>query len=69
MIVKFPESKIDSIRKQHKEFKNQIYKELYSNHIQAVFYICGWEVMIREAKNTLKEMGYDKKQIHFEKYD
>ena len=50
-------------------YVHQIYKELYSNHIQAVFYICGWEVMIREAKNTLKEMGYDKKQIHFEKYD
>lgn len=35
----------------------------------ALFYICGWTQMVKEAKNNLKQMGYKRNQIKFELYD
>jgi ferredoxin-NADP reductase len=32
------------------------------------FYLCGWKVMVDEARNRLKEMGYDKDRVHLELY-
>lgn len=34
----------------------------------AHFYLCGWKNMIDEAKATIVELGYDKKEIHQELY-
>jgi ferredoxin-NADP reductase len=34
----------------------------------AYFFLCGWKNMIDEARNTLQELGYDKKSIHYELY-
>jgi len=34
----------------------------------ALFLLCGWKVMIDEAKKRILEMGYDKKSIHQELY-
>ena len=34
----------------------------------AYFYLCGWKVMIDEAKERLLKMGYDKKAVHLELY-
>jgi ferredoxin-NADP reductase len=34
----------------------------------AKFYLCGWKVMIDEAKQRILAMGYDKKAIHLELY-
>lgn len=49
-------------------YVHQVYKELCNNNPNAEFMLCGWKNMIDEAKKTLQEMGYDKKQIHFELY-
>jgi len=34
----------------------------------ASFFLCGWRDMINEARHTLAELGYEKKDIHFELY-
>ncbi|MEN9685293.1 MAG: hypothetical protein RLZZ28_1079 [Bacteroidota bacterium] len=34
----------------------------------AKFYLCGWKVMIDEAKQRILAMGYDRKAIHLELY-
>ena len=34
----------------------------------AQFYLCGWKVMIDEARKRIVELGYDRKAIHLELY-
>jgi CDP-4-dehydro-6-deoxyglucose reductase len=34
----------------------------------ATFYLCGWKVMIDEAKKRILEMGFDRKCVHQELY-
>lgn len=34
----------------------------------AHFYLCGWKVMIDEARKRIVDLGYDKKAIHLELY-
>lgn len=50
-------------------YVHPIYKNLFDGSQPAVFYICGWSSMVKEAKNNLKAMGYPRKQINFELYD
>lgn len=52
-----------------KGYVHGVYKELYPTHKPAQFYLCGWDNMIKEARKNLKEMGYERKDILFEKYD
>jgi CDP-4-dehydro-6-deoxyglucose reductase len=49
-------------------YVHTIYEELCLNKQPAQFYLCGWKDMITDAKNKIIEMGYDKKDIHFEIY-
>lgn len=49
-------------------YVHDVYKELAQGKPNADFLLCGWKNMIDEAKHNLMEMGYDKKQIHFELY-
>jgi len=54
----------------HKGYVHQVYKDLFADGRPAQFYICGWDAMIKEARKTLKdEMGYERRNILFEKYD
>jgi ferredoxin-NADP reductase len=34
----------------------------------AQFYLCGWKVMIDEARKRIADLGYDRKSIHLELY-
>jgi glycine betaine catabolism B len=34
----------------------------------ALFYLCGWRMMIDEAKQRILQLGYDKSSIHLELY-
>ncbi len=36
--------------------------------LPAHFYLCGWKVMIDEARKRIVDLGYDKKAIHLELY-
>lgn len=53
----------------HKGYVHQVYKEKFAGLDDVLFYICGWSFMVKEAKNNLKAMGYNRKQIKFELYD
>jgi len=49
-------------------YVHDVYTELCAERPQADFMLCGWKNMIDDARHTLQEMGYDKKQVHFELY-
>ncbi len=51
-----------------KGYVHDVYKELAYNKPDANFMLCGWKNMIDDARKNLAELGYDKKQIHFELY-
>lgn len=54
----------------YKGYVHQVYQELFQDKRPAQFYICGWDAMIKEARKNLKdEMGYERRDILFEKYD
>lgn len=50
-------------------YLHDIYKDLFKDLPATEFYICGWRDMVTEARTNLMEMGYKRKQIHFERYD
>jgi len=50
-------------------YVHQIYEEIFSDKRPAKFFICGWADMLKEARQRLEAMGYDKKAIKFESYD
>lgn len=52
----------------HKGYVHDVYKELCKNKPHAQFMLCGWKNMVDEAKHTLLDLGYDKKNIHLELY-
>ena len=52
-----------------KGYVHTVYTELFEDKRPAMFYLCGWNNMVKEAKNNLKEMGYSRKEIKFELYD
>lgn len=49
-------------------YVHDVYKELCAEDPDANFMLCGWKNMIDDARHFLNELGYDKKQIHFELY-
>jgi len=54
----------------HDVYENLV-KEKMNGHTEpppAKFYLCGWKVMVDEAKQRILQLGYDKKAIHLELY-
>lgn len=52
-----------------KGYVHPIYEEIFADKRPAYFYICGWADMLKEARQRLEAMGYDKKLVKFESYD
>jgi NAD(P)H-flavin reductase len=52
-----------------KGYVHAVYEKLFLDKRPATFYICGWKEMVKEARERLQNMGYDKKNIKFELYD
>jgi len=50
-------------------YVHAVYEELFADRRPAWFYICGWADMLREARQRIAAMGYDKSRIRFESYD
>lgn len=50
-------------------YVHAVYEEIFADKRPAYFYICGWADMLKEARQRLEAMGYDKKLIKFESYD
>lgn len=49
-------------------YVHPIYEELAAARQPAHFYLCGWKEMIREAKERIEALGYERKTIHQELY-
>lgn len=49
-------------------YVHAIYEELLAEKQPAHFYLCGWKDMIREAKQRIEALGYERKLIHQELY-
>ena len=52
-----------------KGYVHNVYLDLFKDKPDAKFYLCGWDVMVKEARKNLKELGYERKDVLFEKYD
>jgi NAD(P)H-flavin reductase len=52
-----------------KGYVHAVYEEIFSDLRPAMFYICGWSEMLKEARLRLASMGYDRKSVKFESYD
>jgi ferredoxin-NADP reductase len=55
--------------KGQKGYVHPLYKELFKEKPEAIFYICGWMEMLKEARQNIEEMGYERSLIKFESYD
>ena len=49
-------------------YVHSIYESLCMERKPANFFLCGWKGMIDDAKKTIMDMGYDRKEIHVEIY-
>lgn len=47
---------------------HEVYEELCASRPPADFYLCGWRGMIDEAREKLKNLGYESGSVHFELY-
>jgi ferredoxin-NADP reductase len=52
----------------HTGYVHTVYEELCKEKQAAKFFLCGWKLMIDEAKKRIQEMGYERKTIHQELY-
>ncbi len=52
----------------HTGYVHAVYEDLCKEKQDAKFFLCGWKLMIDEAKKRIQEMGYDRKAIHQELY-
>jgi ferredoxin-NADP reductase len=50
-------------------YVHQVYQEVFADKHPAFFYICGWQMMLREARQKIEALGYDRKRIRFEAFD
>jgi len=49
-------------------YVHPVYESLCVERKPASFFLCGWKGMIDDAKKTIMDMGYDRKDIHQEIY-
>jgi CDP-4-dehydro-6-deoxyglucose reductase len=49
-------------------YVHEVYAALLKEKPPAYFFLCGWKNMINDARHRLAELGYNKKEIHFELY-
>ena len=49
-------------------YVHTVYTEIIPALQKPNVYLCGWRNMVDEARNTLKVLGLEKEQIHFELY-
>jgi ferredoxin-NADP reductase len=50
-------------------YVHQVYRERFKEPTNTLFYLCGWAAMLKEARESLQQIVYDRKQIKFESYD
>ncbi|MEX1190028.1 MAG: FAD-binding oxidoreductase [Bacteroidia bacterium] len=50
-------------------YVHEVYLEMFKEPGSHLFYLCGWANMLKEARENLKDLVLDRKQIRFESYD
>jgi CDP-4-dehydro-6-deoxyglucose reductase len=50
-------------------YVHEVYEEIYADKRPCYFYLCGWSAMLKEARERLIQIGYEKSDIKFELYD
>ena len=50
-------------------YVHQVYRERYKEPTDTIFFLCGWNAMLKEARESLQQIVHDRKQIKFESYD
>lgn len=53
----------------HHGYVHDLYKGKFSAAESVHFYVCGWQGMCADARENLKEMGFNRRQYFFEQYD
>lgn len=51
-----------------KGYVHQIYQNQFADGRDARFYVCGWKNMCVDARDNLKQLGYNRRQYFFEDY-
>lgn len=52
-----------------KGYVHSVYQEAFKDKRPAYFMICGWKEMVKEARRNLLDMGYDRSDIFFERFN
>ena len=53
----------------HEVYENLIRERMNGTALPpANFYLCGWKMMVDEARKRIAELGYDRKSVHLELY-
>lgn len=53
----------------YRGYVHQVYEQLAANTQQpSRFYLCGWKMMIDDARQRLEKMGFEKQHVHYELY-
>jgi ferredoxin-NADP reductase len=50
-------------------YVHKVYQERYKEPSATTFYLCGWAAMLKEARENLQHLVFDRKQVKFESYD
>lgn len=53
----------------HYGYVHPVYQKILEQTSEAQVYVCGWKDMLQEARRNLKQLGFNRKQYHFEQYD
>lgn len=51
-----------------KGYVHPVYEELFADKRPVDFFLCGWKIMIDEARKRIADMGYTSKDVHLEIY-
>ncbi len=53
----------------HIGYVHTVYEKLFEDRRAATFLLCGWNAIVKEARDRIKAMGYTKKDMKYELYD
>lgn len=50
-------------------YVHPVYQKILESVSDAQIYVCGWQRMLVDTRRNLKELGFNRRQYHFEQYD
>lgn len=65
----YPVLSREEVENCHFGYVHAVYEKILKNQKDARIYVCGWQNMCIEARERLKQLGFNRKQYAFEQYD